>query len=388
MWTKHNKVLLSKILLLLVMLLVVMSGLTTWGCVGGLRSVGWSGGVIADGTIFVGSLEGRLVAVSVADGTRQWSEPLTVSSSTGAFGCTAASMAVVIYGTPAVWGDLVYIGGYNSGKVYALDASSLQKRWVYPPEGNLQPIVGGPVVALGKVYFGCYDSDDKVGKVYALKADTGVKIWESSLGGGKIWSTPVIDGETVYISSFDKKLYALNAATGEKKWETAEAGGAIASAPAVYNSTVYFGSFDRYLYAVDAGDGSLKWRSEVEAGKWFWATPIIYNHTVYAPNLDGKIYVLDAESGRELIEAIDLGSPVSSAPVLVDGSIIVASEGGKIYAIKDNQKRELKDLATKISAPLCASNEVVYVHTQQPDTLYALNAQTGAELWHVSLSSE
>ena len=260
----------------------------------------------------------------------------------------------------------------------------MQKRWVYPPEGNLQPIVGGVVAALGKVYFGGSD-----GKVYAWNADfaTDDPLW-SSPTGDKIWSTPVIDGETLYISSFDKKLYALNAATGEKKWEPFETGGAIASAPAVYNNTVYFGSFDRYLYAVDAGDGSLKWKSEVEAGKWFWATPIIYNHTVYAPNLDGKIYVLDAESGRELIEAIDLGSPVSSVPVLVDGSIIVASEEGKIYAIKDNQKRELKDLETKIDAPLCASNGVVYVHTQQPDTLYALNAQTGVELWHVSLNSE
>ncbi len=383
MWTKHNKILSSKILLLLVMLLVVMSGLTISGCVGGLQSVGWSGGVVADGTIFVGSLESRLVAVSVADGTRQWSEPLTVSSSTGALGCTAASVAVVIYGTPAVSGDLVYIGGYNSGKVYAFDASSLQKRWVYPPEGNLQPIVSGPVVASGKVYFGGSD-----GRVYALDADTGVEAWEPFPTGDKVWSTPVIDDETLYISSFDKKLYALNAATGVKRWETAETEGAIAATPAVYNNTVYFGSFDRHLYAVDAGDGSRKWKSEVEAGKWFWATPIIYNHTVYAPNLDGKIYVLDAESGRELIEAIDLGSPVSSAPVLVDGSIIVASEEGKIYAIKDNQKRELKDLETKIDAPLCVSNGVVYVHTQQPDTLYALNAQTGVELWHVSLSSE
>lgn len=83
MWIKHNKILLNKMSLLLVMLLVVMTGLTASGCVGGLRAVGWSGGVVADGTIFVGSLESRLVAVSVADGTRQWSEPLTVSSSTG-----------------------------------------------------------------------------------------------------------------------------------------------------------------------------------------------------------------------------------------------------------------------------------------------------------------
>ncbi len=383
MWIKHNKILLrNKMLLLLVLLLV--GGLIASGCIRGSQPVGWSGGVVADGTLFLGSTEGKLVAVSIADGASQWSEPLQASGSTGGFGCAAAPAGVAIYGTPAVAGDLVYIGGYT-GKIYAFDSGSLQKRWVYPPEGNLQPIVSGPVVALGNVYFGGSD-----GRVYALKADTGVKVWESSPAGDKIWSTPVVDNGTVYVTSFDKKLYALNATTGEKKWETAEVGGALAATPLVYNNTVYFGSFDRYLYAVSATDGSLKWKSEVEAGKWFWAKPIIYNNTVYAPNLDGKVYILDAESGRELIEAIDLGSPVSSSPVLVDGSIIIASGEGRIYSLDtaNNQVRPLADVREKVDAPLWASNGVVYVHAQENETLYALNAQTGAELWNLSLSSE
>jgi len=381
MRVKNNKIKLSKILLLTVMFLVVTVGLATSGCMGGLQPVGWSGGVVADETLFLGSMEGRLVVVSVADGTRQWSEPITTTSS-GGFGCAASSAAVPIYGTLVVAGDLVYISGYN-GKIYAFDSTSLQKRWVYPAEGNLQTIVGGAVVALDKVYFGCSD-----GKVYALRADTGVEAWEPFQTGDKIWSTPVIDGEAVYISSFDKKVYALDAATGEKKWESPEAGGVIASPPFVYNDTVYFGSFDRYLYAVDATDGQLKWKSEVEAGNWFWAKPVVYNNTVYAPCLDGKVYILDAESGHELIDAIDLGSSVSSSPVLVDDSIIIVSEEGKVYSIKDNQKKELKDLETKVYSPLCASNGVVYVHTQEDEALYALNAQTGAEVWQVSLASE
>ena len=381
MWIKRNKVLLSKILLLLVILLV--GGLTASGCIGGLQPIGWSGGVVADGALFLGSMEGRRVAVSVADGARQWSEQITTTGS-GGFGCAASSAGVALYGTPVVAGDLVYISGYN-GKIYAFDSTSLQKRWVYPAEGNLQPVVGGAVVALDKVYFGCSD-----GKVYALQADTGIEAWEPFQTGDKIWSTPVIDGETIYISSFDKKVYALNATTGEKRWETPEAGGAIASPPLVSKNTVYFGSFDRYLYAVDATDGSLKWKSEVEAGNWFWAKPVIYNNTLYAPCLDGKVYILDTESGHELVDAIDLGSPVSSSPVLVNGSIIIASGEGRVFSL-DTAKNQVKLLANveeKIDARLCASNEVVYVHTQENEALYALNAQTGAELWRVSLASE
>ena len=383
MWIKQNKMLLGKILLLLVILL--LGGIAVSGCIRGLQPVGWSGGVVADdGTLFVGSIEGKLVAVNIADRASQWSEPLQAVGSTGGFGCTAAPAGVAIYGTPAVDGDLVYLSGYN-GKIYAFDSASLQKRWVYPPEGNLQPIVSGPVVALGKVYFGGSD-----GRVYALQADTGVEAWEPFQTGDKIWSTPVIADGTVYISSFDKKLYALDAATGEERWQTSEAGGALAATPLVDNNTVYFGSFDRYLYAVSASDGSLKWKSEVEAGSWFWAKPIIYNNTVYAPSLDGKVYILDAENGDELIDAIDLGNPVSSSPVLVDGSIIIASGEGRIYSLDtaNNQVKPLADVKEKVDAPLWASDEVVYVHAQEHETLYALNAQTGAKLWDLSLSSE
>ena len=56
--------------------------------------------------------------------------------------------------------------------------------------------------------------------------------------------------------------------------------------------------------------------------------------------------------------------------------------------IENNQKRELKDLREKIDASLCASNGVIYIHTQEQDTLYVLNAQTGVGLWNLSLSSE
>ena len=377
MWIKRNK----KLFLLGVLLL---SGLIASGCIRGSQPVGWSGGVVADGTLFLGSTEGKLVAVNIADGSSQWSESLQASGSTGGFGCVTASAGVAIYGTPAMSGDLIYIGGYN-GKIYAFDSDSLQKRWVYPAEGNLPPIVSGPVVALGKVYFGGSD-----GKIYALKDDTGVEAWEPFPTGDKIWSTPVIDEGIVYVSSFDKKLYALDAVTGEKKWETAEIGGALAATPLVDNNTVYFGSLDRYLYAVNAGNGSLKWKSEVEAGSWFWTKPIIYNNTVYAPSLDGKVYILNADNGHELVNAIDLENPVSSSPVLVNGSIIIASGEGRIYSLDtaNNQIKPLADVKEKVDAPLWASNGVVYIHAQESKTLYALKAETGAKLWDIPLSSE
>ncbi len=388
MGIRHKRIWLGKILLL-VMLLV--GGLTSLGCIRGLQPIGWSGGAIVDGTLFVGSIEGRLVAVNLADSSRQWSQPLKASRSAGGFGCAAptagggcaASPAgVAIYGTPVVAGDLVYIGGYN-GKVYAFNSSSLETRWVYPREGYLPPIIGGLVVAQGKVYFGSSD-----GKVYALDADTGDWKWDFPTGD-KIWSTPAIDGDTLYIGSFDKKLYALNVTDGSPRWQPFETEGAIASTPLVYNNTIYFGSFDRHLYAVNTTDGSLKWKSEVEAGSWFWARPVVYNNTVYAPSLDGKVYALDAESGNVVVDAIDLQSPISSSPIVVNSSIIFASQQGVIYALDTGSKqlKRLADIEEEVYSPLSSSEGVIYIHTQD-QTLHRVNADTGAILMSISLKSK
>lgn len=375
----------GKILLLMVMLLVI--GLASFGCVSGLQPIGWSGGAISDGTLLVGSKEGKLVAVNLADESRQWTEPLKEVKQAGGFGCApsiagggcgAGSSGVAIYGTPAVSGDLVYIGGYN-GKVYAFASDTLATRWVYPRDDNLEPIVGGLVVAQGKVYFG-----DSEGRIYALDAATGDEQWEFETGD-KIWSTPVVIDDTLFIGSFDDKLYALNAADGSTKWEF-EAGGAIFSTPLVHDGTVYIGSFNRHLYAVNAADGSLRW--EFMGENWFWAKPVIYDNTIYAGCLDGKVYVLKADTGEKIAE-LDLESPVSSSPVVVNSSIIFASREGVVYSIDTglNELKRLAEIDEEVFGPLSVSEGIIYIHTQDL-TLHRVNATTGAVLRSVSLKSK
>ncbi len=285
---------------------------------------------------------------------------------------------VAIYGTPAVSGDLVYIGGYN-GKIYAFTTSSLATRWVYPREGNLEPIVGGLVVSQGKIYFGCSDS-----KVYALDAATGDKLWEFETGD-KIWATPAISDGILFIGSFDNKLYALNAADGSLKWAF-ETGGAIISTPLVYNSLVYIGSFDRYLYAVNAVDGNLRWK--FMGGKWFWAKPVIYGNTIYAGCLDDRVYAFQADTGVKVAE-FELRSSAASSPVVVDSSIIFASRKGIIFAIDTslNELKQLADIGEEVYGPLCVSEGVVYIHTQDL-TLHQVNAATGVVLRPISLESK
>jgi len=373
--------------------LVIAVALVGVGCVSGLTPIGWSGGIVSNSILYVGSNEGRLVAVNLADESLKTSDPLKLASQPGLFGCApsagggcgAGISRVAIYGTPVVAGDLVYIAGYN-GKIYAYDKNDIsQPRWVYPPEDYLRddkkdivPIVGGIVAAQGRLYFGGSD-----GKVYALDTNTHKELWKFPTDD-KIWSTPAIDGDTLYVGSFDKKLYALNAADGKKKWEFVTEG-AIISTPLVYNNTIYFGSFDRNLYAVNACDGKLKWKF---MGKnWFWAEPVVFNDTIYAGCLDGNVYVLKADSGQE-VKIFDLKSPVSSQPVIVDSSVIFATRKGVIYSIATGSQdiKQVADLKADVDGPLTAYEGIVYIHTQQLE-LQRINAANGTLYSPVSLKS-
>jgi len=203
--------------------------------------------------------------------------------------------------------------------------------------------------------------------------------------GDKIWSTPVIEGDTLYIGCFDGKLLALNTDDLTEKWHF-QTEGTVTATPAVYDGKVFIGSFDRHLYAVDAVTGRQLWKfpatdeGENRPGNWFWARPLVHNGTVYAPCLDGKVYALDVETGEKVMD-FDLGSPISSSPVLVGSLVVVATKGGGVYTL-DTTSNRLTQLATleekeTVSAPLVASNGIVYLHSAK-DNLYALGAETGS----------
>ena len=73
---------------------------------------------------------------------------------------------------------------------------------------------------------------------------------------------------------------------------------------------------------------------------------------------------------------------------MVDGTIVLASQEGVIYAldIGSKQLRQLVDINTEVYGPLSASGGIVYIHTQDLK-IHAVEASSGAELPTISLKS-
>jgi outer membrane protein assembly factor BamB len=368
-------------LILLIIAAILSLGIFGFSCISGMAPIGWSGGTVSNNILYVGSMEGRLVAVNLTDQSRQWAETLKLPSQGGLFGscssalsCSGGTSRVPIYGTPVVSGNLVYLAGYN-GRIYAYNTTNLASRWIYPRDGYLSSFVGSLVIDQGKLYIGCAD-----GWIYCLDATTGDLI-SGYQTGDKIWGTPTVADNTLYIGSFDKKIYAFDTTSLTLKW-TYTTEGSIIAKPLVSDGVVYIGSFDKSFYAINAADGSLKWKFD-KAGNWYWSEPVIVNNMLYTGCLDGYIYVLDTETGS-LIKVFDnteltLVSPFAAQPVVIDNYVFFASQNGIIYKI-DTTTQTIKQLAAltgTITSPLLAYEGNLYFQTQDV-AIQCINIQNGA----------
>jgi outer membrane protein assembly factor BamB len=373
---------------------VVLFGLVLASCApGGTQPTqGWSGAAYQDGILYVGSMDGKIVAVNTSAQSEEWSYAITMLS--GGFSCGSSSQGVVLYGTPVVAKNLVYIGAYN-GEVLAMNSSARSQNLPFPCRGEGEwdynvagAIVGSPVVVGDTTYVGSSD-----GRVYALTTSGDLK-WRSKPLSDRLWTSPsaTVEGDTVYVSTFDGYIYALptKGASLAKDVEPSrifKADAGFASSPVVYENSIFVGSFDYNLYAVKIGYDEPMWK--FHGGKWFWATPLVRDGVVYAGCLDGKIYAIDAISGEELWE-FNTGSSIVASPIFVDDLLVVASEnsedgkGGKIYAFDVNatpEDRVLIPLKTipldaQIWAPLCAHDGIVYVRAQD-NCLYTVDIDQG-----------
>ncbi|HEY4712459.1 MAG TPA: PQQ-binding-like beta-propeller repeat protein, partial [Dehalococcoidia bacterium] len=141
---KQPKILFLVVIALLPLILVSCTGTAQ-------PKGGWSGPTVHDGVIYVGTTDGRVVAINSSTQSEQWTHTITS----------------IIYTTPIVAGNLVYVGTY-SGQVYALTIDRGTERWVYPRTGSMGAIVGSPVIADETIYISSSD-----GRVYALDTTYG-----------------------------------------------------------------------------------------------------------------------------------------------------------------------------------------------------------------------
>ena len=122
----------------------------------------------------------------------------------------AGAAASVIYANPVVENGVVYVATY-SGKIFAYDTASATC-YEIPHRRVCQGIIGDFIIDNGKIYFAAVG-----GMVTALNAETQQVVWQYDTKD-TLWASPCLDGDTLYVASYDKKLFAINVSSGDPKW--------------------------------------------------------------------------------------------------------------------------------------------------------------------------
>jgi outer membrane protein assembly factor BamB len=381
---KNKKVIILAIVLSAVLLVASFSASCSSSA---YTNFGWSGSVVDNGTIYVAS-QGKIAALQKNNGSVIWQREIAKDAApTSALSCGMGAAASVIYANPVVDNGVVYVATYT-GKIYAYDTASGNLLWKYPAEGYVKGIIGDIIIDNGIIYFAAVG-----GAITALNAETQEVVWQYDTKD-TLWASPCLDGDTLYVASYDKKLFAIDVSSGNPKWaQPFKTDGPIVAAPICDNGIVYIGSLDRGIYAINAESGELIWEfsagsdTEYTPRNWFWATPLLVDGVIYAPNMDGFVYIIDSASG-DLLSAIELANAVSSSPVLFEDRVFIATQDGDIYTIntENYNKQKLKSLELTVQAPLYVDEGIVFVHTIKTENLYAINANSGVVVWYYEVS--
>ena len=386
---KQPKILFFALIALLPLILV--------SCISGYAQLakGWSGTAVHEGIIYVGTIDGRVVAINSSTENLEWSYSTTpVTAPSSGLSCGQTSAPTAIYGTPVVDRDIVYIGTY-SGQVLALNMLARSQNLTFPQQrygewewdcpidnAKSNAIVADLLVREDAIYVSSSN-----GRVYSLDKEFGDLNWESNVldeTHRKLWTSPVISGDTLYFSTYDGHIYALSLETGELLDWSSKSDVGFASSPVIYEDTIFLGSFDRYLYAVKIGSDVPMWKfpQEEPAGNWFWASPIVNEDIVYAGCLDGRIYAIEAKTGGKLWE-FNAGNPIVSSPVLVDNLLIVTDESGTVYVF--DLSAELGDeavplktisIGADVRSSFCAQEGLVYIRGED-NWIYVVDVDMG-----------
>ena len=199
----------------------------------------WTTPAIQDGIAYFGDLSHQVHAVSIADCRPVWDQPAELDGAIvappvlaggnlylGAFDrafyrvnlATGASEKLFdealgwFWGAAVTDGTMLYIPNMD-GNIYAYNTASRSVAWVYPGDGEGEPVLSSPVLSDGELV---YASDS--GIMVVLDAQSGNREWDRRVGND-VRAPLAVDGRLVLLHSLDETVTAVDLDTKQLAWE-------------------------------------------------------------------------------------------------------------------------------------------------------------------------
>ena len=263
----------------------------------------WSRGVgsgvttdpVVDGdTVYVGTANGRVYAISRADGSVRWRNDYPRMSGL------------------AVDGDTVYV---SADRLYALDVSNGSRRWRHGIGGQLAT---APVVHNGTAYVA---SDEP--RLYAV-AD-GERKWRTLSMTGYI-PAPAVTDSAVFMGH-GRGVSRLYLSGGAQEWQYITQGQA-SGAPTVRNGRVVTPFADGLVAEVNAADKADRTTTQLDQGAQ--ASAAVTDAATYVTTTGAQLHKLSRADG-ETQWSVDLGAP-SYSPPAISGDYVYAADNATVQA--------------------------------------------------------
>ena len=275
---------------------------------------------VGDGLVVIGTLDGQVIALDAANGNEKWKSKVTGE----------------VIAAPAVAQGLVFVRS-NDGRTTALDAATGEQRWFNAQElpsltvrGNA-PVVTGP----GVLFIG---NDD--GTVAALAMQDGRPLWEQMVGTPEgrtelermadIDGAPVLEGNTLFVTSFKNETMAIEGPTGRPMWSRDHGGG---GGVAVSSGNVVVTDGKGVVYGLDKTSGSAMWSQQALARRSLTGAAIQGDYAVVG-DYKGYLHWLRLSDGELAAREKSGGDALLAQPVVADGILLVQNVDGKLTAFR------------------------------------------------------
>jgi len=269
---------------------------------------------IAQGMVYAGGLDGKLYAVDLAGGHKQWEFPTEL-------GFTASA---------SVRNGLIFIGD-SDGRFYCIDAKSGKEKWHFDTEGEINSSAN---FYQDQVLFGSQD-----GKLYCLKADTGQRVWQYE-SQDMIQCSPTVAGDRAFVAGCDARLHVIDLAGGRPAGEVDIEAPTLCT-PAVLGNMLFVGTTQDTFFGIDWQELSVVWRYKSPGrSAEFRSSAAVTSELAIVGGRDRLVHAIDRKTGQRRWTFPTKGQ-VDSSPVVVGSRVFVGSDGGRLYALDLKTGRQL-----------------------------------------------
>ncbi|MGZ9233935.1 MAG: outer membrane protein assembly factor BamB family protein [Anaerolineales bacterium] len=212
----------------------------------------------------------------------------------------------------------------SDGNLYILDlqdGQSAKKATAVEIGGRLwaQPITDGE-----RVYITSLDHS-----VSAVSVETYDVVWHEELGGAIPGSAVLGEDGMLYVGSLASQLERFDPATGNHE-PVLDAENWVWSTPALDGDTLYFGDLDGNFYSFNTSTGTLNWNTVKPDGP-ITASPLVREDYILIATESGSVFALGRDGKVLWTEAI--GGKIYTTPVAAGDLTLVAPLGTEFYLV-------------------------------------------------------